>query len=227
MMGWIVFSTFKHDSDTAKVFGDLDESFVFFSCMVQLFPLKPSKAVVLLFCLVVLAALQWPDSIQNGPAPRLQRMAGQYARLSHFAVSLSSSLHNKFTLHLLFIYTYHSVDTDRWVTCMAVNLCMVMIHSHFEYLSPPDLIHITRYYCCSWFSGLTDICLLMHHSLCPMWLQVLMCGLCFLILFVGNFFTTVAVVRHKLKSRNEKSKNLWQIKINMSSQKLRHPLLCN
>uniref|UniRef100_A0A4W6BQZ7 Transmembrane protein 120A n=1 Tax=Lates calcarifer TaxID=8187 RepID=A0A4W6BQZ7_LATCA len=37
---------------------------------------------------------------------------------------------------------------------------------------------------------------------------VLMCGLCFLILFMGNFFTTVAVVRQKLKSRNQKPKSL-------------------
>lgn len=36
--------------------------------------------------------------------------------------------------------------------------------------------------------------------------QVSMCGFCFLILFTGNFFTTVAVVRHKLK--NEKTKRL-------------------
>ncbi|XP_041797061.1 ion channel TACAN-like [Chelmon rostratus] len=42
---------------------------------------------------------------------------------------------------------------------------------------------------------------------CKEW-QVLMCGLCFLILFMGNFFTTVAVVRQKLKSRNQKSKSL-------------------
>lgn len=42
---------------------------------------------------------------------------------------------------------------------------------------------------------------------CKEW-QVLMCGLCFLILFMGNFFTTVAVVRHKVKSRNQKSKSL-------------------
>ncbi|XP_039987033.1 ion channel TACAN-like isoform X3 [Xiphias gladius] len=38
--------------------------------------------------------------------------------------------------------------------------------------------------------------------------QVLMCGLCFLILFMGNFFTTVAVVRQKFKSRNQKPKSL-------------------
>ncbi|KAM6933544.1 transmembrane protein 120A-like [Xenentodon cancila] len=42
---------------------------------------------------------------------------------------------------------------------------------------------------------------------CKEW-QVLMCGICFLVLFFGNFFTTVAVVRQKLKSRKEKSKNL-------------------
>ncbi|XP_061576263.1 transmembrane protein 120A-like [Cololabis saira] len=42
---------------------------------------------------------------------------------------------------------------------------------------------------------------------CKEW-QVLVCGLCFLVLFIGNFFTTVAVVRQKLKSRKEKSKNL-------------------
>ncbi|KAK0138407.1 Transmembrane protein 120A [Merluccius polli] len=42
---------------------------------------------------------------------------------------------------------------------------------------------------------------------CKEW-QVLACGLCFLILFTGNFFTTVAVVRHKVKSKNEtKAKN--------------------
>uniref|UniRef100_A0A8C5F942 Transmembrane protein 120A n=1 Tax=Gadus morhua TaxID=8049 RepID=A0A8C5F942_GADMO len=35
---------------------------------------------------------------------------------------------------------------------------------------------------------------------CKEW-QVLACGLCFLILFTGNFFTTVAVVRHKIKIR--------------------------
>ncbi|XP_060902317.1 ion channel TACAN-like [Labrus mixtus] len=38
---------------------------------------------------------------------------------------------------------------------------------------------------------------------CKEW-QVLMCGLCFLVLFMGNFSTTVAVVRHKMKSRNQK-----------------------
>ncbi|KAM7413154.1 hypothetical protein PAMA_020505 [Pampus argenteus] len=42
---------------------------------------------------------------------------------------------------------------------------------------------------------------------CKEW-QVLMCGLCFFILFMGNFFTTVAVVRQKLKSRNLKPKSL-------------------
>uniref|UniRef100_A0A3Q2VNM2 Transmembrane protein 120A n=2 Tax=Haplochromini TaxID=319058 RepID=A0A3Q2VNM2_HAPBU len=41
---------------------------------------------------------------------------------------------------------------------------------------------------------------------CKEW-QV-MCGLCFLILFAGNFFTTVAVVRQKLKTRNQKPKSL-------------------
>ncbi|KAG7226054.1 hypothetical protein INR49_018664 [Caranx melampygus] len=42
---------------------------------------------------------------------------------------------------------------------------------------------------------------------CKEW-QVLMCGLCFLILFMGNFFTTLAVVRQKLKSRKQKPKSL-------------------
>uniref|UniRef100_A0A8C4EB16 Transmembrane protein 120A n=1 Tax=Dicentrarchus labrax TaxID=13489 RepID=A0A8C4EB16_DICLA len=42
---------------------------------------------------------------------------------------------------------------------------------------------------------------------CKEW-QVLMCGLCFLILFMGNFLTTVAVVRQKVKSRNQKPKSL-------------------
>ncbi|XP_070686014.1 ion channel TACAN-like [Pempheris klunzingeri] len=42
---------------------------------------------------------------------------------------------------------------------------------------------------------------------CTEW-QVLMCSLSFLILFMGNFFTTVAVVRQKLKSRNQKPKSL-------------------
>uniref|UniRef100_A0A669D6J8 Transmembrane protein 120Ab n=1 Tax=Oreochromis niloticus TaxID=8128 RepID=A0A669D6J8_ORENI len=42
---------------------------------------------------------------------------------------------------------------------------------------------------------------------CKEW-QVSVCGLCFLILFAGNFFTTVAVVRQKLKSRNQKPKSL-------------------
>lgn len=36
--------------------------------------------------------------------------------------------------------------------------------------------------------------------------QVLLCGLCFLVLFLGNFLTTVAVVRQKMKSRNQKAK---------------------
>ncbi|XP_069577546.1 ion channel TACAN-like [Brachyistius frenatus] len=38
--------------------------------------------------------------------------------------------------------------------------------------------------------------------------QVLMCGLCFLILFMGNFFTTLAVVRQKMKSMSQKPKSL-------------------
>lgn len=38
--------------------------------------------------------------------------------------------------------------------------------------------------------------------------QVSVCGLCFLVLFLGNFFTTVAVVRQKVKSRNLKAKKL-------------------
>lgn len=42
---------------------------------------------------------------------------------------------------------------------------------------------------------------------CKEW-QVMMCGVCFLILFLGNFFTTVAVVRQKLKTRNQKRKSL-------------------
>ncbi|XP_015258160.1 PREDICTED: transmembrane protein 120A [Cyprinodon variegatus] len=42
---------------------------------------------------------------------------------------------------------------------------------------------------------------------CKEW-QVRMCGLCFLILFMGNFFTTLAVVRHKMKSRNQKRKSM-------------------
>ncbi|KAK1900293.1 Transmembrane protein 120A [Dissostichus eleginoides] len=42
---------------------------------------------------------------------------------------------------------------------------------------------------------------------CKEW-QVMVCGLCFLILFMGNFFTTVAVVRHKVKSRSQKTKSL-------------------
>ncbi|XP_034024826.1 transmembrane protein 120A-like [Thalassophryne amazonica] len=42
---------------------------------------------------------------------------------------------------------------------------------------------------------------------CKEW-QVLVCGLCFLILFMGNFFTTVAVVRHKLKTKGQKAKAL-------------------
>lgn len=42
---------------------------------------------------------------------------------------------------------------------------------------------------------------------CKEW-QVLMCGLCFLVLFMGNFFTTVAVVHQKMKSRNQKTRSL-------------------
>uniref|UniRef100_A0A3Q1HAW0 Transmembrane protein 120A n=1 Tax=Acanthochromis polyacanthus TaxID=80966 RepID=A0A3Q1HAW0_9TELE len=42
---------------------------------------------------------------------------------------------------------------------------------------------------------------------CKEW-QVMMCGACFLILFLGNFFTTVAVVQQKLKTRNQKRKSL-------------------
>ncbi|XP_054884522.1 ion channel TACAN-like [Poeciliopsis prolifica] len=42
---------------------------------------------------------------------------------------------------------------------------------------------------------------------CREW-QVRVCGVCFLILFMGNFFTTLAVVRHKLKSRNQKPKSM-------------------
>ncbi|XP_028275325.1 transmembrane protein 120A-like isoform X2 [Parambassis ranga] len=38
--------------------------------------------------------------------------------------------------------------------------------------------------------------------------QVLLCGLCFLILFMGNFVTTVAVLRQKVKSRNQKPKSV-------------------
>ncbi|XP_078812629.1 transmembrane protein 120A-like isoform X1 [Oryzias latipes] len=41
---------------------------------------------------------------------------------------------------------------------------------------------------------------------CKEW-QVLVCGLCFLILFMGNFFTTLAVVHHKSKKRNQNSKS--------------------
>lgn len=37
--------------------------------------------------------------------------------------------------------------------------------------------------------------------------QVLVCALCFLVLFLGNFLTTVAVVRQKMKSRNQKAKS--------------------
>ncbi|KAL7831649.1 hypothetical protein AOLI_G00291970 [Acnodon oligacanthus] len=43
---------------------------------------------------------------------------------------------------------------------------------------------------------------------CKEW-QVLICGFSFLVLFAGNFFTTLAVVRHKRKTKNqEKSKSL-------------------
>ncbi|XP_027855018.1 transmembrane protein 120A-like [Xiphophorus couchianus] len=42
---------------------------------------------------------------------------------------------------------------------------------------------------------------------CREW-QVRVCGACFLILFMGNFFTTLAVVRHKSKSRNQKPKSM-------------------
>ncbi|XP_037124156.1 ion channel TACAN-like [Syngnathus acus] len=42
---------------------------------------------------------------------------------------------------------------------------------------------------------------------CKEW-QVLLCSLCFLILFMGNFFTTLAVVHQKLKRRNQKTKIL-------------------
>lgn len=41
---------------------------------------------------------------------------------------------------------------------------------------------------------------------CKEW-QVSMCGFCFLVLFTGNFLTTLAVVRHKLKN-DEKIKRL-------------------
>lgn len=51
--------------------------------------------------------------------------------------------------------------------------------------------------------------LLTHVLYALMSSQVSVCGLCFLILFAGNFFTTVAVVRQKLKSRNQKPKSLW------------------
>ncbi|XP_063061506.1 transmembrane protein 120A-like [Engraulis encrasicolus] len=37
---------------------------------------------------------------------------------------------------------------------------------------------------------------------CVEW-QVFTCGLCFLVLFTGNFFTTVAVVRHKVQQKNQ------------------------
>ncbi|XP_061537380.1 ion channel TACAN-like isoform X2 [Phycodurus eques] len=42
---------------------------------------------------------------------------------------------------------------------------------------------------------------------CKEW-QVLVCSLCFFILFMGNFFTTLAVVYQKLKRRNQKTKIL-------------------
>lgn len=37
--------------------------------------------------------------------------------------------------------------------------------------------------------------------------QIMLCGLCFLVLFLGNFLTTVAVVRQKMKSRKIKAKS--------------------
>ncbi|XP_077468197.1 transmembrane protein 120A-like [Stigmatopora argus] len=42
---------------------------------------------------------------------------------------------------------------------------------------------------------------------CREW-QVLVCGLSFFILFLGNFFTTLAVVHQKVKKRNQKTKIL-------------------
>ncbi|XP_061636922.1 ion channel TACAN-like isoform X1 [Phyllopteryx taeniolatus] len=42
---------------------------------------------------------------------------------------------------------------------------------------------------------------------CKEW-QVLVCSLCFFILFMGNFFTTLAVVYQKLERRNQKTKIL-------------------
>ncbi|XP_019741382.1 transmembrane protein 120A-like [Hippocampus comes] len=42
---------------------------------------------------------------------------------------------------------------------------------------------------------------------CKEW-QVLVCSLCFFILFTGNFFTTLAVVHQKVKRRNQKTKIL-------------------
>eukprot|EP00066_Takifugu_rubripes_P004742 XP_003968288.1 PREDICTED: transmembrane protein 120A-like [Takifugu rubripes] len=42
---------------------------------------------------------------------------------------------------------------------------------------------------------------------CKEW-QVLMCALCFLVLFMGNFFTTVAVVHQKFKNGNQRLKRL-------------------
>uniref|UniRef100_A0A8C5GQ97 Transmembrane protein 120A n=1 Tax=Gouania willdenowi TaxID=441366 RepID=A0A8C5GQ97_GOUWI len=41
---------------------------------------------------------------------------------------------------------------------------------------------------------------------CKEW-QISMCGFCFLVLFMGNFFTTLAVVHQKQKTRNQKSKD--------------------
>ncbi|XP_076002235.1 transmembrane protein 120A-A-like [Genypterus blacodes] len=41
---------------------------------------------------------------------------------------------------------------------------------------------------------------------CHEW-QVMMCGLCFLILFMGNFITTVAVVRQKHRNKNQEPKS--------------------
>nr|XP_057935758.1 ion channel TACAN-like isoform X2 [Doryrhamphus excisus] len=42
---------------------------------------------------------------------------------------------------------------------------------------------------------------------CKEW-QVLMCSFCFCVLFMGNFFTTLAVVHQKLKKKNQKPKSL-------------------
>lgn len=51
-----------------------------------------------------------------------------------------------------------------------------------------------------------------HSYASLMFCQVMMCGLCFLILFMGNFFTTVAVVRQKLKNKSQKPKRQWCVK---------------